>query len=435
MYAQRTSFSEDYTEPQYWTEICLAVKPDGYAACQQCIDEVWCDEDALCWDSHLKKLASCTEVSFESGPIPGYPECPGSPAPAPVSFDIFQEGTTCEDDYSTTGRWDLGEKVTQETCLERCGLWRTCEYVSFKPVAEPCDYIGHGECAPSEQKGTCTSFATCNTVENAAGLTTWKKSIMTSTPAPTSGVNEDEQCEPAKYTPWKNDDGSLKEHYTEHQYWADICLIAMPPGYSGREKCQQCVDEVWCNEDATCWDSRLEKQLPCSDVSLNSEYPTYPQCLGAPAPAPVSFDSLKTGKRCHKKFRTTGEWGDLGQEVTQERCLSLCKEWKSCNYVSFSPSAEPCDYVGHGECATAEQVGTCTSFTACDKKQTSNDQTTWEKVELKDENNQRWCNMKCKKGKCDSSKFVQKKCKLTCSLCDARRLQHAGDELMIVNFV
>merc|ERR1711879_806654 len=127
----------------------------------------------------------------------------------------------------------------------------------------------------------------------------------------------------------------------------------------------------------------MGKSAPCSDVSLRSEiFPLYPQCPGSPAPATALFDSKYRGaeKQCHKKRRTTGHWGDLGQQVSQGTCLKACKLWKSCKYVSFEPVATSCEYIGHGMCAPAEPKGICTSFTSCGRKQNVEGQTTWEKA-------------------------------------------------------
>merc|ERR1712187_359334 len=207
----------------------------------------------------------------------------------------------------------------------------------------------------------------------------------------------------------------------------------------------QCIDKIWCNEGAMCWDNQLDKSAPCSDVSLRSEiFPLYPQCPGSPAPATALFDSKYWGaeKQCHKKHRTTGHWGDLGQEVSQETCQKACRLWKSCKYVSFEPVLTSGSFTSckHGQCAPVEQKGICTSFTSCKRKTSAKGQTTWEKVlitsspDCEDQNSKRWCSVKSKQGMC-TKPFVAKKCARTCGICDRRRLQIARIEQKPIDFV
>merc|ERR1711972_324190 len=74
------------------------------------------------------------------------------------------------------------QKVSQETCLKACRLWKWCKYVSFEPVVESCHYMGQGQCAPTKQTGICTSFSACGRKERVRYQTTWVKEIITPSP-------------------------------------------------------------------------------------------------------------------------------------------------------------------------------------------------------------------------------------------------------------
>merc|ERR1712014_338027 len=187
-----------------------------------------------------------------------------------------------------------------------------------------------------------------------------------------------------------------------------------------------CTDKSWCDESTLCWDDAIKQQIPCKEAAL--KIGVDPQCPGSPTPAPaatVLFESYAWGtrKRCHKKYRASVDWGDLGLGVSQEMCFMACRLSKSCKYVSFEPES-----------------GTCTSFTACSKKQRVTGQATWETVtitpspECKDTNSKKWCTMKNEQGKC-TKPFVARKCERTCGLCDRRRLQLARSERKTFEFV
>merc|ERR1712228_308391 len=84
VYAQGApEFTEEYTEAQYWIDVCLREKRSGYESCQECTDKMWCDERALCWDPDIRQQVPCKHADHLLG---SYSQCPCVYAQEPAEF-------------------------------------------------------------------------------------------------------------------------------------------------------------------------------------------------------------------------------------------------------------------------------------------------------------------------------------------------------------